>query len=242
MKERRKKPRFFDLQEKRRTEGMSTFISILDAILGIPRHDHARRLCHLHRRSTRRTRRDLMVGVGGRRHYPRRRMSATPIVPAPLVPDAPTPSPPIAAPSPPITASMNAGPPNRVQVQGVQYCTTHGWTAVASPGGELCTLPLEMESSPAPFVAVSDIPDTAPTTTLIPNSHATGSRSATSTATTPKSLPHSRAAGLRPDRDTCHAQGGTAALHSSFVAPIRRCRRCAPSRPPRHDCRSPRIS
>jgi hypothetical protein len=131
---------------------MPTFHWIMDAVLGLPRHQRARRLRYLLRRSMRRTRWGSRRGrarVGGRRHYPHRRVPATPVVVPPPVPVAPPPPPPVAE------------APRRILVQGVQYCAHHGWTAVVTMPGKPCDLPLEMESLPAPFVATPS-PPTAP--------------------------------------------------------------------------------
>lgn len=121
---------------------MPTFLAMLDAVHGLPRRDRACRLRHLLRRSTRRTHRGSRGGkarVGGYCHYPRRRVAATPIMVAPPVPIASTPPPLVVAPSLPRTASTNAGAPHRIQVQGIQYCTHHGWTAVVTLAGEPCS-------------------------------------------------------------------------------------------------------
>nr|AAP50933.1 hypothetical protein [Oryza sativa Japonica Group]ABF96509.1 retrotransposon protein, putative, Ty1-copia subclass [Oryza sativa Japonica Group] len=130
---------------------MPTFHWIMDAVLGLPRHQHPRRLRYLLRRPMRSTHRGSRGGrarVGGRRHYPRRRVTATPVVVPPPVPVAPPPP-------PSVTEA-----PRRILVQGVQYCAYHGWTAVVTLPGEPCDLPPEMESLPPPSTAPPPPPPT----------------------------------------------------------------------------------
>jgi len=130
---------------------MPTFHWIMDAVLGLPRHQRARGLRHLLRRPMRSTRRGSRGGrarVGGCRHYPCRRVTATPVVVPPPVPVAPPPPPPVAE------------APHQILVQGVQYCAYHGWTAVVTLPDEPCDLPPEMESLPPPSTAPPPPPPT----------------------------------------------------------------------------------
>jgi len=130
---------------------MPTFHWIMDAVLGLPRHQRAHRLHHLLRRPMRSARRGSRGGrgrVGGRRHYPHRRVTATPVVVPPPVPVTPPPPPPIAE------------EPRRILVQGVQYCAYQGWTVVVTLPGEPCDLPPEMESLPPPSTAPPPPPPT----------------------------------------------------------------------------------
>jgi hypothetical protein len=50
--------------------------------------------------------------------------------------------------------------PHRICVQGVQFCTYHGWTAVVTLPGEPCDLSPEIESLPPPPTALSPPPPT----------------------------------------------------------------------------------
>uniref|UniRef100_A0A0E0LLI2 Uncharacterized protein n=1 Tax=Oryza punctata TaxID=4537 RepID=A0A0E0LLI2_ORYPU len=188
---------------------MPTFHSIVDVVLGLPRHQHFPRFQQLLRQIRRSYRGSCAVRngnrarVGGRRHHPRHRMAVAPTVTAPSVPAASNLAPLVTAPPPPVPASQVVVAPHRVQVQGVQYCIHHGWTAVVTPAGEQFSIPLEMESPPAPLAVAIPLPTT--TTNHV-------------AAIKLMPFPYSRTTGFWTDRNLSRAHGGADTLHTIFIS------------------------